>query len=64
MVNEETLLARDSQRDEDCQMKERCIILLNSFKNKNFNKNNILNTSNLNIEETVNFVKNDKKFIV
>ena len=64
MVNEETLLARDSQRDEDCQMKERCIILLNSFRNKNFNGNNMLDTSNLSVEETVDIIENGERFLL
>ena len=64
LVNEEILLARDKERLEDCQMKERCIILLNSFKNKNYNSNNILDTSNLSINETINVIENEDRFIL
>lgn len=64
MVDEETLITRDKQRPEDCQMKERCITLLNSFKNKNYNKANILNTSNLSVIDTVNVIENNNKFIL
>ena len=32
LASEEELLRRDSLRPEDCQMKERCIVLLKSFK--------------------------------
>ena len=64
LVNEEILLARDKERPEDCQMKERCIILLNSFKNKNYNSNNILDTSNLSINETINVIENEDRFIL
>ena len=38
MTSEKELLRRDALRPEDCQMKERCLILLNSFKEKNFSE--------------------------
>ena len=63
LVNEETLLLRDKERPEDCQMKDRCITLLKSFKNTNYNKQNILDTTNLSIEETVDIIENDSRFI-
>ena len=62
LTDEETILKRDSQRPEDCQMKERCIILLNSFKSKNYNTQNILNTTNLSVDETVDIIQNNEKF--
>lgn len=62
MVDEETLLLRDSQRPEDCQMKERCITLLNSFRNKGFDDNNVLDTSKLSVEETLYIIKNENRF--
>ena len=62
LVDENTLLLRDKERPEDCQMKDRCIILLNSFKDKNYNTNNILDTSNLSIEDTVTLIENDNRF--
>lgn len=62
LVDEETLLARDSERAEDCQMKERCIVLLNSFKNKGFDEKFILNSNNLTVDETVNIIENDERF--
>lgn len=64
LVDEETLLLRDSNRPEDCQMKERCIVLLNSFKDNNYNINNILDTSNLSVDETVNIIDSDDRFII
>jgi guanylate kinase len=64
LSDEETLLSRDKQRPEDCQMKERCLILLNSFKSKNYNSNNILDTTNLSIEDTLNTIINDTRFIL
>ena len=64
LSDEETLLKRDKQRPKDYQMNERCLILLDSFKNKNHNQNNILDTTNLTIEDTVNLINTDNKFIL
>lgn len=64
ITDEATLLARDKERPIDCQMGQRCLTLLNSFKNKNYNSNNILDTSNLSISKTVDIIKNDIKFAI
>ena len=64
LVDEKTLLLRDKERPEDCQMNERCIILLNSFKNNNYKKQNILDTSNLTVNETVDIIEDDNRFIL
>ena len=64
LTDEATLLSRDKERPEDCQMKERCITLLNSFKSRNYNSQNILDTTNLSISETVKFIKEEEKFIL
>ena len=64
LSDEETLLKRDKQRPEDCQMNKRCLILLDSFKNKDYNQDNILNTTNLSIEDTVNIINADNRFIM
>ena len=63
LVDETTLLSRDKERPEDCQMKDRCITLLNNFKNNNYNNHNILDTTNLSIDETVDIIENDNRFI-
>ena len=63
LVDEKTLLLRDKERPEDCQMKDRCITLLNNFKNNNYNNQNILDTTNLSIDETVDIIENDNRFI-
>ena len=63
LVDETTLLSRDKDRPEDCQMKDRCITLLNNFKNNNYNNQNILDTTNLSIDETVDIIENDNRFI-
>lgn len=62
LVNESTLLSRDRERPEDCQMKERCITLLNGFKSNNYNNQNILDTSSLSIDETISIIENDNRF--
>ena len=64
LVDEKTLLLRDKERPEDYQMKERCITLLNSFKSKSYNTDNILDTTNLSIEETINIIETENKFIL
>lgn len=62
LVDEETIIKRDKERPEDCRQNERCLILLNSFKNKNYDKKHVLDTSNLTIEETVNIILEDNRF--
>ncbi|HJJ09783.1 MAG: hypothetical protein U0M05_04850 [Clostridia bacterium] len=64
VVDEKSLLLRDKERPEDCQMKERCIVLLNSFKNKNYNAQSILDTTNLSVNETIDIIENDNRFIL
>ena len=64
LTDESTLLSRDKQRPIDCQMNERCITLLNAFKNRNYNLRNILDTSNLSIDETINIIENENRFIL
>ena len=64
LVDENTLLSRDKERPEDCQMKERCITLLNSFKNTNYNSQNILDTTHLSIDETIDIIEKENRFIL
>ena len=64
ITNEETLLARDQNRPEDCRMNERCIVLLNNFKNHNFGRDYFLDSSNLSVEETLREIENSDKFNV
>lgn len=64
LVDEKTLLLRDKERPKDCQMNDRCVILLNSFKNTNYNTDNILDTTNLSIEETLNIIETENRFIL
>lgn len=62
VVDEETILKRDKERPIDCQMHDRCITLLNNFKNHNFGKDYFLDTSKLSIEETIKCIENNEKF--
>ena len=64
LTDKTTLLDRDKQRPVDFQMNDRCLVLLNDFKNYNYNSKNILDTSNLSINETVNVIENDNRFII
>ena len=61
MVDENTLIERDNLRPLDCQMGERCKVLLNEFKDMNYDTKYILDTTNLNIEEVVDeYLSNDR----
>ena len=64
LVDEKTLLERDSKRPDDCQMKERCSILLNSFLERNYPENNKLYTQDLTVEETVKEIVKSKKYMI
>ena len=64
LVDEQTLLKRDFERPEDCQMKERCIVLLNSFKKHNYDNKFILDTSNLSVEEATEIIKSSERFML
>ena len=64
MVDKETIIKRDQMRPEDCQMKERALILLENTKKQKFEKDNILETSKLSVEETVETILKDNRFIL
>lgn len=64
LVDEETIVKRDKERPLDCQMGERSLILLNEFKNENYDQKYILNSTNLTIDETVNEILYNDKFNV
>lgn len=57
LTDEATLLERDSRRPEDCQMKDRCITLLNSFKERDYDKDCIIDTTGLTVDEVVKKVE-------
>ena len=62
ITDEKTIMERDKLRPEDCQMKERCIILLNNFKNDNYDDMYYLDTSKLSIEESVKEIEENNKY--
>jgi len=64
VVDEKTILLRDKQRSEDFQMKERCITLLNNFKNTQYEKDYFLDTTTLSIQETIDIIENNNKFLI
>ena len=64
IVDKNILLQRDRQRSFDCQMNERCLVLLEKFKNMTFNKNHFLDTTNLSVIETIDLIEKDKRFLL
>lgn len=64
LVDEKSILSRDKERREDCQMKDRCLVLLQNFKSANFPENYILDTTKLSVEETVNEIIEKERFQV
>ena len=64
IANSETLLERDSKRPIDCQMKERCTILLNSFLDYGFDNKYFLDEENLSIDEVVDRVLLSDDFLI
>ena len=64
MVDSDTLLKRDRKRPLDCQMKERCLVLLENFKKHNYDEKYILNTGVKNIDECVEEILNNDRFLV
>ena len=53
LVDENILLKRDLERPKDCQMGNRCIQLLNEFRNYNYDEKYIIDTSKLSIDEVI-----------
>ena len=64
MVDEKTIIERDKERPNDCRMGERSLILLQEFKDTNYDKKYILDTTNMSIEETVQEIITNNRFIV
>ncbi len=59
VTDEETILKRDMERPLDCQMGERCIVLLNNFKKYDLGGDYFLDTSFLSVEETVEIIESE-----
>lgn len=64
MVDEETIIKRDKERPEDCRMGERSLILLNEFKEINYNERYIFDTTNMSIDKTVNEIITNDRLLV
>ena len=60
LVSEEELLRRDKLRDLSCRMNERCLVLLNNFKKEYINNKNVIDTTNLSINETLEKVMEER----
>ena len=64
LVDEETLIKRDKERPIDCQMGERSLVLLKSFIEEKYDEKNIMDTSNILIEDSVNIILSDERFTI
>ena len=64
LASEEELLRRDSLRPEDCQMKERCIVLLKSFKERNYLDKFLLDTTSLAPDEIIKRIEEVNSFLL
>ena len=64
IADKNILLQRDKERPFDCQMNERCLVLLEKFKNMEFNKNHFLDTTNLSVIETIDIIEKNNKFLL
>lgn len=64
LTDENTLISRDSKRPIDSQMGQRCLVLLNNFKNVYCDFINLLDTTNLSIDEVVYNIEFYDKFIL
>ncbi len=64
MTDEETIIKRDKERPLDWQMGKRSLVLLNEFKNMNYDKKYILDTSKLSVEATARIIEEENRFIL
>lgn len=64
VASEKSLLERDAQRPEDCQMGERVLVLLREFEQENFDPKLVLNTTDKSAEQTAREIMTDDRFVV
>lgn len=64
LADANTLIERDNKRPIDCQMKDRCVTLLNKFLDYNFDNNYLLYEDNLSIDEVVSKIITSKVFLI
>ena len=62
ITDEDELLKRDLLRPEDCRMRERCVVLLNNFKNNDYEQDYTLDITNLSVDGVIEHLENDDKF--
>ncbi len=63
LTDEEELLRRDAKRPTDSRMGERCKILLESFKSKDFVKKYILDTTQMSVDEVAEEILTNDKYL-
>ena len=56
MTDSDTLVKRDKERPLDCQMNERVLVLLDSFKKKKYNDKYLLDTTSMSVDDVVNYI--------
>ena len=64
MVDADTLIKRDQERDEDCRMNDRCLVLLDNFKKHNYENKYILKTDDKVVDECVKDILENDKYLV
>lgn len=64
LADEDTLLKRDALRPLDCQMKERCIVLLHNFIEHHYEERFVIDTGKLSVEEVVREVLVRERFAI
>ncbi len=56
ITNKEELLRRDGLRDVHSRMNERCIVLLNNFKNEYLNDEFVIDTTGKSVEDVIDII--------
>lgn len=64
LADDNILINRDNEREENCRMGERVLILKNEFISQNFDKKYILNITNLSPEKTVEEIETNNSYIL
>lgn len=64
IADDQVLIDRDNEREEDCRMGERVLILKNELVNQNFNEKYILNTTDLSVLETIERIENNDNYLL
>lgn len=64
LVDKETILQRDKLRPVDCQMGERCLVLLKEICDEHFNPKFVLDTSKQSVTQTCESIVADDRFLL